>query len=353
MSLDLIQIIENDDHILLSKLIENGTNLNTKIIYDKINNKCINCDKCKYKCWCELNMKECKVDCDNVCALLCNECVIMRNNCKYEDNEEYDYFNIILFVKLLFKNNLTKSIGVLLDSDFDFTPYHPLRKKWIITPLHYLFKNNDIKHFEKLAKKNILLNTCYIENEKDHDNDFICDIMGYHWCDEKDIDCNCDFNIAKYIKILFKNGLSEELFTVYLSYSYFNPLWYSIIYEYYLCANVFLKNKMNINNIVESKNSHIKKHLLTQIILQDNKLTYDIFKTNRIINFFIFNGLNIKNNSHNKETLKYVNIVIMKIKTTFMICISHKTAKYTISDFFKTNPGLYRFIGNKLLNYII
>jgi hypothetical protein len=68
----LEQIIENDDYILLSKLIENGVDLNVKIIYDDNKNKHnINCNKCKRMRECERNfMCNCKCnpylqcDCD-------------------------------------------------------------------------------------------------------------------------------------------------------------------------------------------------------------------------------------------------------------------------------------------------
>ena len=351
----LEQIIENDDYILLSKLIENGVDLNVKIIYDDNKNKHnINCNKCKHMRECERNfMCNCKCnpylqcDCDeNECTcrvikiIFCDKCIKGKLICNIR-------CYIFLFVELLFHLNLKKSINVLINSDFNFTDYHPISTPYTITPLHYLFLNNDIENFEKMAKKDIYLNTIYNTWKN---TSFIYDIVTYCKYNKKSnysqsvcgYTNECDLNNAKYLKILFDNGLKKDLFPINLL-NYSNSILEKIIScKYFNCAQLLLNNGMDINrNILAPNLCYIR--IINRIRPLNNK----------IIIFSILNGLDIKNVTYNKETIKYIKIALEKIKTTFMICILHKTAKHLISDFFKTNPGLYKYIGGKVLNYII
>ena len=335
---DLIQVIENDDHILLSKLIENGVDLNTKIINNY--GDCFNCNECTSN-----------QNCSYVKVIFCEKCrnIRQKNNGSFLSES---------FVEILFDQYLDKSLNILVDSDFDFSPLHPeCVYYYILTPLYHFFSNNDIVNFEKMAKKDICLNTVHKRSEQ-HDIDLIHSII-YE---------NYKHDNAKYLKILFDNGLKDQ--SSYPTYHENSWIYQAIENERYECANILLKNNSNINcQIVTHENNDYDKEKIVSLfeytILGNsekfylhisNNFKYNTSKTNRIINFFIENGFDTKTKIYNEKLIEYLEkktYMKIEIKSTFLICILHKTSKHTVSDFFKTNPGLYKYIGGKISNYIV
>ena len=330
---DLIQVIENDDDILLSKLIENNADLNTNLIYIDCKT-CVNCNECIYN-----------QNGTFVIVMFCKKC----KNIKLMKNNIFEYKS---FVEILFMDHIKKSINVLINSNFDFSSYHPEKSNsYRKTPLYQLFIHNDIKNFEQLAKKNIYLNTKSSYSDK-YDCDLVCSILRKY----KNKHTN-----SKYLKILFKNGLKNKSNKPILP----EKSWIYIVIgmEYYEYIKILLQNGTSLNCQLIAYYGYDDDtkliSLLEYVILQNTfRFIFDKSKTNRIINFFIENGFNIHTEIYNKKLSKLLKKIIYirlknKTKTTYMICILHKNAKHSISDFFKTNPGLYKYIGRKMLNYII
>ena len=316
---DLIQVIENDDHILLSKLIENGVDLNTKIIHSRCG-VYINCDKCRNN----PNNSQYYY----IILTLCNKCKKYKNIT----------FQSRTFVKMLFERYLEKSLGVLVNSDIDVVLYHPEKTSdWEIIPLRYFFKNNDIVNFEKLAKKDICLNPLYSERTL-YDVDLVSIIIRS--------------GNLKYLKILFENGLKNQL--NYHQKSNDNWILIAIESENYECAKFLLQEGKNLNCQIIVRYGKLVSLFEFIILGKSNNFKYYISKINNIINFFMENGFNINTKIYNKKLRNHFKkIISIKIKAIFMMCILHKLSKHIVSDFFKTNPGLYKYIGGKISNYII
>ena len=338
---DLIKIINNDDYKLLKKLLRKKSNLHIKIIIK------YECEKCKH--WCPFN--ECFRKCKHM-RVYVKPCEVHQTNYKIVSKivtekgskirKKYKYRDLIYFVDKLFQTNSKKCIKLLLDSDFDFSKYHKNNIKLSRVPLYNLFRKNDIINFTKLAQKNILLNFDLIDSSY-----LICKMVGYHWCN-KTLSCNCDKINAKYLKILFKNGLKKYIKKFYINdmMCYYDNLYYiTLCDEFYTCAKLLLRTGMSVN----VKNIYICKFTLLKHIMICDDSGYNS-KMKRIMCFIVVNGLySNKNNEYKYEIKKIRN----KIKTAFMMAISNNKSKNSISEFFKINIGLKSYIGRKIANYIV
>ena len=240
---------------------------------------------------------------------------------KYNALEIYD--NLILD---LIKIKYLKCVELLIDKNI--CNYESVYENYFIkySIIYNIFKLNNYKLFEKIVKiyvkKKIPLNKCFCYGS----------LLKY----------TCESNKYKYMKLLLENGADPNSW-INRKYGFHTDDVFSAIFK--ACVNPQIKYLKLLIKYKANVNKKYKDMSLFDVCLLNNNIKH--------IKYLIMHGFKYSPCVINEIIYDIINEINNEKKTTFMICILHKTAKHTISDFFKTNPGLYKYIGRKMLNYII
>ena len=258
-------------------------------------------------------------------------------------NTNYDGTDDILFknMKKCIEFLIEKNVGIY-EEDFD---KYPISGKAVILGVYntlkygsiceFYFDDDDeidyeyilyIKFLKILVKKKFSLDTithsCY---------SYQCGSLLTILC--------MDHNNNNDIKILLEHGSNPNIKSMY------SPIVNACTNSNISNLKTLIKYGANINN------RNIKNKIINECL--DN--VYG--KSEEYIKYLILNGLKYQTYDIDKNKFKIIKKIVKKlqieIKSTFFICILHKTSKHTVSDFFKTNPGLYKYIGGKISNYIV
>ena len=257
------------------------------------------------------------------------------NYVSYNDREKYP-------IICIFENNCVKCIDVIYNNKINLNIYHKNDKSYTNTPLYCTFKNNDLFNFKKLINKNIYANSRIKKINSHHEFietnvlNMICSHSLIDVCTLKFlkimINDNFDINIYNniYIRSLIHTTYSDQLLL--------HPIIGCLLSNNKpKCAQFLIDSGMNINCKITLFNN------TSSLYDVFSRLTYRVNFTM----FFVKNGLNT-----DRKNPLVIN-ACQKIKSSFMISISHIESKHSISNFFKLNIGLKSFIGRKIIGFFV